>query len=155
MHPARVVRIELHRAEHDRGASLEAVLVSEIVNRKDLLMGERRDRFRLLEADQRVGIGRDGRRSTLIATSRSSFLSRARAAAMVAPPAVVRYKGGMIIRRAESKLQLITQPDHAALALRIMRQWDAARTFQSRRGNDPSSTRSSITMTVGRRRMRN
>jgi hypothetical protein len=32
----------------------------------------------------------------------------------------------MIIRRAESMLQLITQPDHAALALRIMRQWDAA-----------------------------
>ena len=32
----------------------------------------------------------------------------------------------MIIRRTESLLQLITQPDHAALAFRIMRQWDAA-----------------------------
>jgi Protein of unknown function (DUF3891) len=32
----------------------------------------------------------------------------------------------MIIRRAESRLQLITQPDHAALAWRIIREWDAA-----------------------------
>lgn len=31
----------------------------------------------------------------------------------------------MIIRRFESTLQLISQPDHAALALRIMRAWDA------------------------------
>ena len=32
----------------------------------------------------------------------------------------------MIIRQIESTLQLITQPDHAALAMRIMRQWDGA-----------------------------
>jgi Protein of unknown function (DUF3891) len=32
----------------------------------------------------------------------------------------------MIIRRLSSSLQLITQPQHAALAARIMREWDAA-----------------------------
>lgn len=32
----------------------------------------------------------------------------------------------MIIRRLPSSLQLITQPEHAALAARIMREWDAA-----------------------------
>jgi hypothetical protein len=32
----------------------------------------------------------------------------------------------MIIRRTKSTLQLIMQPDHAALALRIMREWDSA-----------------------------
>lgn len=31
----------------------------------------------------------------------------------------------MIIRQIDSTLQLITQPDHAALAMRIMRAWDA------------------------------
>jgi hypothetical protein len=30
----------------------------------------------------------------------------------------------MIVRRTESTLQLITQPDHAALAMRVMREWD-------------------------------
>ena len=44
----------------------DAVLVSEIVDRKDVRMRQRRDRFRLsLEPGQRVGIGRDGRRKDL------------------------------------------------------------------------------------------
>ena len=42
----------------------------------------------------------------------------------------------MIIRRLESTEQLITQPDHAALAARIMRQWRAGRLEESpRRGS--------------------
>ena len=39
----------------------------------------------------------------------------------------------MIIRRIESTLQLITQPDHAALALRIMRAWDVTHFPESAR----------------------
>ncbi len=44
----------------------DAVLVAEIVDRQDVLMGERRDRLRLaLEPGERVGIGRDGLREDL------------------------------------------------------------------------------------------
>ena len=39
----------------------------------------------------------------------------------------------MIIRRTGSTLQLITQPDHAALSFRIMREWDTAHFPESAR----------------------
>ncbi|MEO6214368.1 MAG: DUF3891 family protein [Vicinamibacterales bacterium] len=44
----------------------------------------------------------------------------------------------MIIRQFESTLQLISQPDHAALAFRIMRAWDVTHFPESpRNANDP------------------
>jgi hypothetical protein len=44
----------------------DAVLASEIVNREDVLMGQRSDRFRFaLEAGQRVGVGCNGLREDL------------------------------------------------------------------------------------------
>ena len=39
----------------------------------------------------------------------------------------------MIIRQVDSTLQLISQPDHAALAFRIMRAWDATHFPESTR----------------------
>ncbi len=64
----------------------DAVLVAEVVDREDVRMRERRDRLRLsLEPRERLGIRRDARGSTLIATSRSSFVSRARYTSPIPP----------------------------------------------------------------------
>ena len=64
----------------------DAVVLPEIVNRQDVGVGERRDRLRLaLERASAPGSAATDSGSTLIATTRSSFSSRARYTSPIPP----------------------------------------------------------------------
>jgi hypothetical protein len=64
----------------------DALVSAEVVNREDVRMRQRRDGLRLsLEARQRIGVVATAAGSTLIATSRSSFESRARYTSPIPP----------------------------------------------------------------------
>ena len=76
-------RLAFDELEHQR---LEAVRLLEPVDRRDVRVVERRQHLRLaLEPRQALGILRQPSGSTLIATSRSSFASRARYTSPIPP----------------------------------------------------------------------